>query len=149
TTNYLRIQELRFPKRFTWSLEAPEELMDYTVPPLIIQTFVENSIKYAFSMSGMIHISAAVSLPEKDSGKLLRIVVRDTGGGFDSKVLERLDAGMTIKDEKGEHIGIWNIKKRLGLLYPGNAGIRLSNDEEGGAVVEIMLPACEEAQDAD
>ncbi len=141
TRNYLHIQELRFPKRFTYEIDADESLMEYTVPPLVIQTFVENSVKYAVSMSGSIHISVLVELLDGESGQDIRVLIKDTGKGFDQKVLDDLNAGKTIKDEKGEHIGIWNIKKRLSLLYPDKAAIRLTNEDTGGAVIEILLPA--------
>jgi two-component system sensor histidine kinase YesM len=45
-----------------------------------------------------------------------------------------------IIDDKGTHIGAWNVKRRLELLYSSNASIRFYNGEPKGAVVEIILP---------
>jgi two-component system sensor histidine kinase YesM len=137
TLNYFRIQEMRFPKNLTYDLSVPDNLMDVVVPPLVIQTFVENTIKHAVSMDKQIHIGITI---EATSNKKIKIRVEDTGKGFPEDVLTRLQMEMDIGNGEGHHIGIWNVQRRLRLLYQDHAQITFSNGAGHGAVIEILIP---------
>lgn len=141
TRHYLSIQELRFPEKLTWKVDAPDYLTDIPVPPLVIQSFVENSIKHAVTMEEPIHITVYVGFEDEIDGSMMKISIKDTGKGFEDKVLQELLAGKNIENEQGEHIGIWNVQRRLKLLYNETVSIHYYNDKEtGGAVVEIIVP---------
>jgi two-component system sensor histidine kinase YesM len=45
--HYLRIQQMRFPDTFSCEIAIPPYLESTAIPPLMIQTVVENSVKYA------------------------------------------------------------------------------------------------------
>jgi two-component system, sensor histidine kinase YesM len=139
--NYIRIQELRFSESLSYNIEVPDYLLRTMVPPLIIHTFIENSIKYAVSMDEQIHLSVNIQLVDSDEGeRLFKIQIKDTGEGFKEDVLTELHAGNRIVDEHGEHIGIWNVQRRLVLLYKERANLSVGNAESGGALVEITMP---------
>lgn len=147
TRNYLNIQGLRFPGKLSWSVEAPDYLTDTPVPPLIIQSFVENSIKHAVTMEEPIHISVNVSFDDEVEGSKIKITIKDTGRGFDNEILTELQAGRSVENARGEHTGIWNVQRRLRLLYNETVSIRYLNDKEtGGAVVEMILPTYPEME---
>jgi two-component system sensor histidine kinase YesM len=140
--NYMHIQELRFPNSLTCDIEAAEFLLDYSVPPLVVQNFVENSVKYGVTMDEPIHIAVNINPLEQGDKQYMKIVIRDTGRGFTDEVLEELRAGNRLPASDGKHIGVWNVQRRLKLLYEDEAYIKFYNAEEGvGAVVEIVLPA--------
>lgn len=136
--NYLRIQELRFQKKLTYSIFIPDFLSEIPVPPLIIQTFVENSIKHAVTLNGPIHISVEIDFLELCGEQYIKIIISDTGKGFSQEQLNRLQSGDNLVNSKGEHTGIMNIRRRLYLLYKNNAWINFINNN--GATVEITLP---------
>ncbi len=138
TENYLRIQSFRFPDHLSYEVEVPEEALSIALPPLMIQTFVENSIKYAMDTDRQTHIQITVELSSHEE---LRIRVRDTGPGFSDELLQRLQQNINLMSAQGEHIGIWNVKRRLELLYKGSATIQFGNQD--GAYVEIRLPVNE------
>lgn len=141
TRNYLGIQALRFPEKLTWTLEVPDYLTDTPIPPLVIQSFVENSIKHAVTMDRPVHISVRIDFVDEDSGSWVKISILDTGCGFGEEVLRELQAGRSVENERGEHTGIWNVQRRLKLLYGDSVSIRYANDPEtGGASVFIILP---------
>ncbi|MDQ0916285.1 sensor histidine kinase [Paenibacillus sp. V4I5] len=141
TRNYLKIQSLRFPGQLTWTLDAPDYLTDAPIPPLIIQSFVENSIKHAVTMDEPIAISVQIDFLDEEKGSRMKICIKDTGQGFNNQVLKDLQAGKRIENDQGEHTGIWNVQRRLRLLYDETVSIQYDNDKEtGGAVVEIILP---------
>ncbi|WP_261302803.1 sensor histidine kinase [Paenibacillus andongensis] len=137
TLNYFRIQEMRFPQNLTYDLSVPDNLMDIAVPPLVIQTFVENTIKHAVSMDKQVHIGVTIEARE---GNRINIRVQDTGKGFPEDVLARLQMEMDIGNGEGHYIGIWNVQRRLRLLYQDQAQIAFSNCDGHGAVIEILIP---------
>jgi len=138
--NYLRIQQLRFPEELTYEIGVSERLLDVPIPSLALQTFVENAIKHAMDMDSPMHLSIRIDRIEYNQSPYIKFIVQDTGGGFSSKVLADIDAGNRIRDEQGEHIGIWNVRRRLQILYAGNAFIHFRNSNHSGAVVEMLLP---------
>ncbi|KQX45934.1 sensor histidine kinase [Paenibacillus sp. Root444D2] len=138
--NYIRIQELRFPDYLKCDIEAPEFLLPTPVPPLVIQTFVENTIKHAVTMDEPILLSIRVELHSCSEEPCLLIRIRDTGKGFNDDVLKEIRKSMRIVDEEGDHIGIWNVQQRLRLLYQNRAQISFANATPSGAEVEIVVP---------
>lgn len=143
TRNYLKIQSLRFHGQLTWTIDAPEYVTDTPIPPLIIQSFVENSIKYAVTMDEPTHISVEIDFLDEETDSQIKICIKDTGSGFSEQVLRELKAGRSVQNELGEQTGIWNVERRLRLMYGDNVTIQYFNDElgSGGATVAIILPA--------
>ncbi|MBD0382762.1 sensor histidine kinase [Paenibacillus sedimenti] len=141
TKNYLRIQELRFPGILTYRIDAPEAVQSLQIPPLVIQTMVENSIKHAVNMDEPIQIDVCVNLEEDEQKQWVTIRIEDTGAGFPDHILELLQGNMDVPNEDGEHIGIWNVKRRLHLLYSDKAAIGFYHTEGKGAGVWIRIPA--------
>jgi len=141
TANYCRIQELRLPGKLTYSIQQVDEtLAKVEVPPLMIHTMVENIVKHALNMEGTIHVAISVEcIEDEQQGQVILIRIRDNGPGFPEHVLAKLENG-TWSQGEGEQVGIWNVKKRLGLLYQNRAGITFSNHPLGGAVVDIRIP---------
>lgn len=135
--NYLKIQKERYGERFSFIVEWEQDVSQCSVPPLIVQTFVENCVKYGF-YEGKIFIFVLASI---DQGEL-KIVIADNGHGFEAHVLEKLQlfsAKREFQEELG--IGIQNAVERLDILYGGKEKIIFRNALSGGAVVEIYLPA--------
>ena len=138
--NYLRIQEMQYAGGFTYEIDVPDFLLDSPVPPLIIQVFVENSIKHAVTLDEPIRIFITANYEKINGKEFLKILVRDTGKGFPDEVLQRFHEGVYYENGVQKHIGIQNTQRRLQLLYKGEASISLSNDIQSGAVVEVDLP---------
>lgn len=66
----------------------------------------------------------------------LDISIRDNGQGYPEEMLKILSSG-TVQDHTN-HIGIYNLQRRLELTYHGRAGVLLQNDR--GAASEIFIP---------
>jgi len=141
TKHYLRIQKLRFPKRLNYHFDIDKTLLDAPVPPLVIQTFVENSIKHGLNIDKSILINIKIRAKTKGDKEYIKIVISDTGTGFKDEVLERLQRGEIIIKDDREHVGIWNIRRRLDLLYNESTDLEMSNRErESGVLISILLP---------
>ncbi|MBW7455307.1 sensor histidine kinase [Paenibacillus sepulcri] len=140
--NYLRIQEMRYGESLTYDIAVPEELMSCLVPPLLIQTFVENTIKHTLTMDEAIHLQIDIVCANPDRTKM-QLLIKDTGRGFPDEILHKLSLQEDLRSETGEHVGIWNARHRLRLLYGEHAEITFANGEEWGAEIRIMLPRAE------
>ncbi|MCU6712067.1 histidine kinase [Paenibacillus sp. J5C_2022] len=138
--NYIRIQELRFPDQLSSEIEVPSYLLSLAIPPLVIQTFVENAIKHAFTLEVPFRLSIHGKV--ESDGQLPRIllVIEDTGEGFTPELLQLLNEKRNLEREDGSRHGIWNAWRRLELLYGGTADLTFINPHSGGARVEVRLP---------
>jgi two-component system, sensor histidine kinase YesM len=137
--DYLEIQKIRYKDKFTFSINVNQLIDDMLIPPMLIQNFVENSIKYAIDMNKVIHLSVKVEYFEVDYYPYAKIVITDSGIGYPTDSLERLNSGKKLKNSLGDHIGIYNSVQRIKILYHGRGNWKFYND--GGAVSEITLPA--------
>ena len=134
--SYLNVQKVRFPGRFVYVYDIPEEIMEVQIPPLLIQNFVENTIKYGLKMDDEIEIILTVTADEER----ISISIDDTGAGMSPEVLENLRSGEAFEDKNGRHIGIWNCRRRLAMLYGGRAVLTITSAPNEGTQVHIELP---------
>lgn len=134
--NYLQIQAVRYPERLTYKIRRDTDTKNIIIPPMMIQTFVENSIKYGFSNPSQDKLKIGIRVLEKED--IYSITIRDNGKGFSSEILTKLQQGISLEDNEGNHIGIQNTLKRLDILYHRKAVIKFENYE--GAQVHIYLP---------
>lgn len=138
--NYIRIQQMRFPQSLTTEIDVPEYLLSAPIPPLIIHTFVENTIKHSVTLDDQIHLVIKASIFGTEAMPGMRIIISDTGKGFKEEILNKLRSGERIIDKLGEHIGIRNVQRRLMLIYGGRAKLTCRNGNDGGAIIDILLP---------
>jgi len=121
--DYLEIEKTRFGDRLRFTVDAPADLADLEVPPLAVQTLVENSIKHAVAPSrhgGEIRVSARMA----PGGLLLE--VSDDGPGFERPSVR-------------QGHGLENLQERLAALFDG-AG-RLEFARRGDRmVVGVVVP---------
>lgn len=131
--NYVELRRAMSDQPICLQVVQPTQPEGWFVPPLCIQTFVENSIKYACPEPGK-ELDIYVYLGELQVEKepYLDIMVVDNGIGYPKEVLEQIMNG------NGGGIGIQNLKARLEILYEGRAECNFYNDP--GAVSNIVLP---------
>jgi two-component system, sensor histidine kinase YesM len=139
TENYIRIQQFRFPGNLSYRISADDRLLDGMIPPLTIQTFVENTTKHALDTDNSVRIDVDIASEDQGNDRML-IRISDTGEGFPAQVLQQLQSELCLANDEGEHIGIWNVRRRLRLIYREAAEISFSNDR--GATIDIRLPVC-------
>lgn len=137
--NYIQIQQLSLsmPPRCEFSVD--ESLMDLMVPPLFIESFVENAVKHQWKPDRQLIISVRAIVLEADDGRYLDITVRDNGDGFSQQVLEQINSLPDDSFYREFHVGLTNLNHRLRLIYGGRAALAFYNDENG-AVCEGICP---------
>ncbi|HEY9082062.1 MAG TPA: histidine kinase [Vicingaceae bacterium] len=112
--DYLSLEKMRFEEKLTIKLAINENAKNFLVPPLMIQTLVENAIKHGTSKlpkGGTVEISASL---EADK---LKVIIYNSGH-YDEQA----------SSETG--FGLANTKQRLDLLYGKKAFFSIKNEEE-------------------
>lgn len=136
---YLDVQSIRYKERFTYAIDTDPMINDMLVPPVMIQGFVENSIKYGISTDQTLHIQILITSFEENDYPYAQIIISDNGSGYPEDDMKQLNNAHRIHRKDGTHIGIYNITQRLKLLFGERARWNFYNDN--GAVSEIELPA--------
>lgn len=135
--NYIAIQKIRFPGAFTSVHNVAQDCRSAQVPPLLVENFVENAMKYALIPGKTIEVLINIRRQEQR----LLISVCDTGRGIKPEILERLQKGEVYRDRMGkEHIGVWNCRRRLEVFYGGDASISIVSSPGEGTQVWLDLP---------
>ncbi|MEC0231898.1 cache domain-containing sensor histidine kinase [Paenibacillus alba] len=137
--SYMNIQKLRFPDRITFNFEVEEPLQTTCIPPLIIQPFIENSMKYGFDfMDHPFHMQ--IHIRSDMQSQAMEIVISDNGSGFREDMLASLQNGEYFVSQNGEHLGIWNVHHRLQFIFGHEASLKFTNLPDSGACIVIRLP---------
>ena len=142
--NYTQLQAKMTGRQFEifWNIRKPSR--DWQVPVLCIQTFLENSFKYAKMGSAQkkLQLRIAIRELETEDGAYLDISVRDNGRGYPEEILDSINDD---PEREGAGVGIKNLQRRCQLLYDGEAQYNFYNDN--GAVSELSLPWKEETRE--
>jgi len=120
---YLDLESMRFEERLNVKFDLDPALERSQVPPMMLQTLVENAVRHGIAKSkagGEVAISAR---PE-EGGMLLAVA---NTGNFNA------DGGT----EGG--LGLRNTRERLAYIYAGKASMHVRN-EAGMVVCELHLP---------
>jgi Histidine kinase len=122
-TDYLEIERTRLGERLAFVIDTPADVARCEVPPLAVQTLVENSVKHAIAPrpgGGRIRVTAAATADE------LQLNVWDDGPGFTA---EAIRAGH----------GLENLQSRLAARYGETAALTVGS-RDGGTLVTVTLP---------
>lgn len=141
---YLEIQKIRFKDKLDYSIEFPEEILEYQTVKLILQPIVENAIVHGIEKrrgKGMIAITAALA------EDCVEIRISDNGIGTDISELNSLLSG---KADNTKSYGIRNVHERIRNAFGEPFGLAFSSNDPVGVTVTIKIPAIKksEAQNA-
>lgn len=136
--NYVNMQKLMTSKFLSCRISAEEEVMEKEIPILTLQTFVENSVKYARDAKGsQLLVEISMKLRKTEEGNYLDITVRDNGQGYPQELLDAINQQNPVEKE-GLGVGIINLQNRMQIFYGDNASWYFENRD--GAVSELILP---------
>lgn len=122
-TLYLDIERARFGERLTVNIDVPASLRSATVPPLILQPLVENSIRHAVARTSN---RVTVTIAARRQAGRLRLWVEDDGpGGCDP----------------GHGVGLANVAARLELRYGAEALVDHRRTDDGITRTTVDLPS--------
>lgn len=123
--DYLALETIRFEERLKTDFQIHPDSYLYMVPPMMIQTLVENGIKHGVSNlknGGQIKVVTEV----KDNA--LHIQIRNSGTYKNG-----------VSNPNGGY-GLENTRKRLRLIYGPGATFKIANDGTNMVLTELKLP---------
>ncbi len=123
TEDYLAIEKARFGDRLCYQIDVTPVLRDVCVPPLSLQTLVENSIKYAV---GPQRQGATVRISGLLDESKVKLSVVDDGPGFSEQSLPQAH-------------GLSNLQERLNTLFGDDATLNITS-RPGLTTVSLILP---------
>ncbi len=121
---YLALESLQFEHRLSTEFAIDDRLLNQELPPLILQTLVENAVKHGIAArrdGGIVAVTA-----KKLNDKRWQLIVTNPGA-------EHATA------HQGNGIGLKNTRQRLALAYANQATLTLNLDDIVTATVELPL----------
>jgi LytS/YehU family sensor histidine kinase len=126
--DYLALEHIRFEDRLKVEYEIDEDTLDQPVPPMMLQTLVENAIKHGIGKQMQGGVVRIISDFKHNYHELL---VQNTG---------RLNGHIN-----GDGFGISSTKNRLQLLFGSKADFSIreanSNLVEAAVKIPVETPA--------
>jgi signal transduction histidine kinase len=126
---YLEILKIRMGQRLSVQVDVPENLRTTKLPPMMLQTLVENAIKHGLeprTAGGTVWIRA------RAADGAVSVTVADDGEGFNVQ-------------SSGTGIGLKNVRERLQLVYGGKASLAVVANFPSGVAATISVPGAPSA----
>ncbi len=116
----------RFQERVQITLSCQPDILEESVPNLLLYTFIENAIKHHdFERDPVIRVDARLAA----NASSLELDVLDNGPGI-------ADVGKALQSG----VGLSNTRQRLAALYGNQCRLELLNRPEGGLHVHVSIP---------
>lgn len=118
--NYITIQHMRFKDKFTFKINADENVLNFATIKLIIQPLIENAVYHGMEfMDGDGEI--IVNAYKKDNE--LYIDVIDNGMGIPPEIVDKLLTHESRSKGKGSGVGLKNVQERIQLYFGKGMGL--------------------------
>ena len=127
--NYLDLERIRFEDRLRYNLDIDRSTQKIEIPPMMIQTLIENGIKHGVAKrteGGEIQLKS--TLLSNSNGSKLRIEIRNSGRFSEEQ----------LKNSHG--FGVSNTKHRLNLLFGDDAHFTIKNENGDTVLAEVEIP---------
>jgi two-component sensor histidine kinase len=121
--DYLALEHMRFEERLKVQMDIDPDTLGQPVPPMMLQTLVENSIKHGIAKlvnGGIVRIAADFK------GDNLELLVQNTG---------QINGNIN-----GDGFGIKSTQDRLNLMYQGKAMFEIRNMDNNMVESKVTMP---------
>jgi two-component system sensor histidine kinase YesM len=135
--DFLSIQQYRFGPEFQYTMEVHPAILEWKIPKLVIQPFVENACLHG--IEGADHVGK-VEIILRPTGKKLYCMVKDNGIGMAADKLHRLWTDIKAEEPQETNIAIRNIYQRLRLYYGEDFRLRIDSAEGQGTTITLVIP---------
>ena len=143
---YLMIQQMRFKNKFTYTIDAGEDVMEFASLKLMLQPLVENAIYHGMEFKDG---DGKIQVTVRKEGDDLRFEVRDNGLGMTKDQVDSLlGENPYVSSRRGSGIGVKNVNERIRLYFGREYGLSIWSEPDEGTRVAIRLPARDPGQGA-
>jgi sensor histidine kinase YesM len=121
--DYLALEYIRFEDRLQVEYDIDEDTLDQPIPPMMLQTLVENAIKHGISR-------------QVDGGKVR--ITSDFKGNFHELVI--LNTGALNGSRNADGFGLASTKNRLQLLFGQKANFDIREVNGNTVEARVLIP---------
>ena len=135
--DYLALEQIRHEDRLRVRWDISAESRTQSVPPMLLQTLVENAVKYGIGSrreGGELEICARCDPATAEHSPMLHIRVTNPG----SLSVPVVGAALTAANSTG--LGLRNASNRLRLLYGDKAVLQLYSESLGIVTADVRIP---------
>ena len=135
--DYLALEQIRHENRLRVRWAIAPEARPLPIPPMLLQTLVENAVKYGISPrreGGELAITAHLDAPAAGQPGMLHLCVANPG---------ELGAPLTASAAlagSSTGVGLRNASERLKLLYGDRAALCLLTEPPGCVTADVRIP---------
>jgi sensor histidine kinase YesM len=120
--DYLALEHIRFEDRLKIEYQIDEDTLDQPVPPMMLQTLVENAIKHGVS--------------KQEKGGMVK-VISDFKGNYHELIVQ--NSGFLNGHYNGDGFGLSSTKNRLHLLFGEKANFEITQ-YDGLVEAKVLIP---------
>lgn len=134
---YLDIQKYRLKDRLEIIFEIDEACKNERIPRLMIEPLIENSIQNGYRLRDHLHILVKAYIKDRT----MFVIVEDDGSGIEKEELDRINANLQEPFNTTNHNGLFNINRRIYLMYGPGSSLHLESEVTKGttAIIKIEL----------
>jgi hypothetical protein len=126
--DYLALEQVRHEERLRVRLDVTPDTLALPVPPMLLQTLVENAVKYGISTRAE---GGEIAIVARCENGVLRLRVTNPG---------ELATAATKANAASTGVGLRNAAERLRLLFGDRATLSLRAERPALVVAEAVLP---------
>lgn len=138
--NYIFINHVRYGERIRVNYFIEPDSMDYQMPKLMLQPFIENAFFHAFNHKGEGMILIMISVQDDH----LVCEISDNGDGMDLRSTDAAETRALPETKRNRKlfsgIGIKNVDDRLKFMYGDRYGVDIDSEIGQGTRVTIKIP---------
>lgn len=138
---YLRIQQMRYGSRVRAEYDVEETACSSLVPKLILQPLVENAIIHGTEQNAN---GGVITIRIWQKSENIIMEVEDDGPGLPENFDVTSDEAGVGKEHRFGGIGVYNIDRRLKLIYGGNYGLHYEKGQNGKGTIAVLVVKKEE-----
>ena len=136
--DYVEIQSVRYMEAFSFADQVPESLYGCRIIKLTLQPLVENAIFHGIEPTGE---AGTITVSGREDGDDVLLFVTDDGAGIPADTL----AGLLTAERPRSHaslngIGVYNVHRRLQMLYGPRYGLTIESEPGCGTCVTVRIP---------
>lgn len=130
--DYLALEQVRHEERLRLRLDIASDTLHLPVPPMLLQTLVENAVKYGISTRPE---GGEIAIIARCVGGVLQLQVTNPG-----EIVVNPVAVRTRPANSSTGVGLRNAAERLRLLFGETAMLQLRVNTPGTVVAEARIP---------
>ena len=123
--DYLALEQIRFEERLKVKMDIDPDTLTQPIPPMMLQTLVENAIKHGISKQIQ---GGCISIKSTFEGNNLELSIKNTGN-------------LNGATNRTDGFGIRSTKERLNLMYNGKAKFDIQETAPNMVETVITMPA--------